>query len=540
MSQTLFMDESNPPTQEAENSIRNAAEDILKKLEALATSEEKLAASIGIMRDALAQEGIPNFKDFWEVRKICLPLFKETLVPATRTTLWAEYTELTREGRRLKSLLDEETAYSVEQIDLAISALEDEVKGYHTHLEEILEKSSHIELPPSEMLKEKFDFYQRMQQQLNLLNFYASRVNALRKELINTEMRIRHKNKFFQRLSQLGDQIFPSRKDLIRNISEAFTQDVSLFVHDYFSEENFDEVSVRRLVFLLRGEIKSLQTIAKILTLNTHAFSSTREMLSCCWDKLKGMEKELKKEHTEHKQISFENALQVKERIEKFQTTSSEQPVSFEEGLKELEDISRWMREIQLTRHDVNMLKDLLREAREPLELKRELQFKQRQEKEAEFEKVRNEKIESFKKRVEVLQATINTGETEALNHELEDVRKTLNTLPISKGEKLHLDRTLKNIRDLISDRQSQVLLSLSEDERAAFEDLESLLDQRVKRRKEIKGQIEEYRKIIGGSGLDFEKAMRYNELIETEKESLAKIDENISEIKKKIHELYK
>lgn len=537
MSQTLSMDEPNPPTQEAENSVRNAAENILNKLEALATSEEKLAASIGIMRDALAQEGIPNFKDFWEVRKICLPLFKETLVPATRTTLWAEYTELTREGRRLKNLLDEETAYSVEQIDLAISALEDEVKGYHTHLEEILEKSALIELPQSQMLEEKYDFYQSMQQQLNLLNFYASRVNALRKELINTEMRIRHKNKFFQRLSQLGDQIFPSRKDLIRSISDAFIQDVSLFVHDYFSEENFDEASVRRSVFLLRGEIKSLQTIAKILTLNTHAFSSTREMLSRCWDKLKGMEKELKKEYTEHKQISFDNALQVKERIENFQKACSEQPISFEEGLKELEDISRWMREIQLTRHDVNMLKDLLREAREPLEQKREMQFKQRQEKEAEFEKVRNDKIECFKQRVEVLQASIDTGETEALNQELEDVRKTLNTLPISKAEKLHLDRTLKVIRDQISDRQSQALLSLSEDDRAAFDDLESLLDQRVKRRKEIKSQIEEYRKIIGGSGLDFEKAIRYNELIETEKESLAKIDENISEIKKKIHE---
>ncbi|MCH9626276.1 MAG: hypothetical protein S4CHLAM123_14720 [Chlamydiales bacterium] len=39
---------------------------------------------------------------------------------------------------------------------------------------------------------------------------------------------------------------------------------------------------------------------------------------------------------------------------------------------------------------------------------------------------------------------------------------------------------------------------------------------------------------------MDFEKAMKYDELMDTEKTSLAKIDENISEIKKKIKELKK
>lgn len=268
MSQTISMEEQeqDPPTSQD-------IEAFLKHLETLQAPEEKLQESIAFMRESLAQEGSPNFKGFWEVRKVCLPLFKEALPPALRVQFWAEYIELTREGRRLKNLLDEDTAFAVEQIDLAISALEEEVKGYHAHLGEILEKTPDIEFSDhSETLEPRFSVYQHLQKQLNLLNLYASRINSLRKELMRTEMRIRQKNKFFQRLSFLGDQVFPTRKDLIQSISTAFVEDVTAFAHTYFSEENFDEENVRRSVFAFRAEIKALQSIAKTLTLNTHAF----------------------------------------------------------------------------------------------------------------------------------------------------------------------------------------------------------------------------------------------------------------------------
>src|SRR5262249_12731758 len=152
-------------------------------------------ACINFMRDCLAQEGTPNFKGFWAARTICLPFFKETLTASVRVQLWGEYIELTREGRRLKTLLDEESAFAVEQIDLAIKALEEEIKGYHAHLEEILSKTADIEFPGQpKTLEANLSLYQRLQKQLNLLNVYASKINALRKELIRTEMRIRQKN----------------------------------------------------------------------------------------------------------------------------------------------------------------------------------------------------------------------------------------------------------------------------------------------------------------------------------------------------------
>jgi hypothetical protein len=533
MSQILSMEQENRPMQDTEN--------FLKSLETLSSADEKLKACIQFMRDALAQEGMPNFKGFWEVRKLCLPLFKETPSPAARTQLWEEYIEMTREGRRLKNLLDEETAFAVEQIELAITALEEEVKGYHAHLEEILEKSPDIEFPEkTHTLENNYLVYQKLQKQLDLLNLYASRINSLRKELIRTEMRIRQKNKFFQRLSALGDLVFPKRKELIHTISETFVNDVSIFVEDNFSEQNFDEERARHSVFFFRAEIKNLQSLAKILTLNTHAFSSTREMLSNCWDKLKGMEKELKKEYAEHRQKSSENAQKVKERIDTFMTAYRENSLSYEEGVRELDQISHFMRDVELTRNDVRMLKEQLKIAREPLEKKRQNEAQVKKQKEVEFEKARQDKIDAFKHQVEKLQKHVDTANVDQLSQELEEARKTLHQLSMTKVEKQHLERTLKMIRDQIAGKQSQVLLSLSDADRAALGDLESLLDQLSERRKEIKNQIEEYRKIIGGSALDFEKAMRYNELMDNEKGSLAKIDESINDIKKKMREFRK
>ncbi|MFZ0564643.1 MAG: hypothetical protein WAM28_00375, partial [Chlamydiales bacterium] len=259
-------------------------DNLLKQLETLSNPEEKLQVSIQYMRSALSQEKAPNFKGFWEVRKICITLFKEPLSPPLRSLLWGEYVELTREGRRLKSMLDGESAFAMEQIDLAISALEGEIKQFEDDQNGVIKTSPSLELPEQlQTLKERFPYYEKLQRELNILNRFSSRVNGLRKELIKTEMRIRQKNKFFRRLSLLGDFVFPPRKKMIREISESFIQDVDAFVKNHFSHPHFSPEAMQHSVFHYREEIKGLQQVAKLLTLNTHAFSITRDQLSRCW-----------------------------------------------------------------------------------------------------------------------------------------------------------------------------------------------------------------------------------------------------------------
>src|SRR5690242_18416117 len=78
------------------------------------SAEGKIRLSIDFMRDALASSGTPRFKDFWEGRKMCLPLFKENIPPKVRSQLWSSYIELSTEAKRLKEILDEQSAFAIE------------------------------------------------------------------------------------------------------------------------------------------------------------------------------------------------------------------------------------------------------------------------------------------------------------------------------------------------------------------------------------------------------------------------------------------
>ncbi|MCP5469378.1 MAG: hypothetical protein H7A36_02615 [Chlamydiales bacterium] len=501
-------------------------EEFVSSFEQIEGIEEKLDTLISYMSDTLSKPSAPYFKGFWEARKLCFPLFKEEIGAVKRAELWNRYRELTREGRELKNMLDQETAFAVEQIDLAIASLEKE-------LEEGGQEHGSVSFPDKlKSLEGRESFYLERQQKLNGYNFLASRINSLRKELVKTEMRIRHKNKFFQRLSKLGDRVFPERKALIKEISEAFEGDVGSFIEAHFSKKNFSHERVRRSVFFFREEIKALQAVAKTLTLNTHAFTATRESLSECWDQLRGMEKELKKEYAEQKVKSAENSEEVRKRLQEFAQKREE--MSVDAAYKELDTIGRSMREIELTRTDVAALKDEIKELRAPLEAVREQKEQELKEQQVAFEKARKEKAEEFKGRLKALV----DYDLEELESKLEVYKKELSTLSIPKGERQVCERLLRSCRDKLAEKREAALLSMSDDARANLESLEKLLEERRDQRREIKEQIEEYRKVMGGSALDIEKAMKFNELMAQEKERLEKCDHAIEEVEQKIEEL--
>ena len=81
-------------------------------------------------------------------------------------------------------------------------------------------------------------------------------------------------------------------------------------------------------------------------------------------------------------------------------------------------------------------------------------------------------------------------------------------------------------------------LLSLSHGEQEQYAGLKQVLKEKQERRQEMKVQLEVYRKALGGSNFDFEKAMACRELMEVEKEGLEKINADIKEIEAKIKEL--
>lgn len=526
----IIEDEKERDAGEEKKGISPLFTEFMRQFQEESTAEGKIRQSIEFMRAALSNAGTPRFKDFWEGRRICLPLFKENISPKVRSQLWGLYIELSTEAKRLKEILDEQSAFAIEQIELAIQAVERDLEHY-----ELILSQSQIDSFPfqSISLKGKEVIYDAIQKELMLLNTLAARVNAMRKEVVKTEMRIRIKNKLLERLSLCGDKIFPKRKEMIKKISLEFIGDVDKFIESHFQDEEFQGVPL----YTLREEIKELQSIAKVLTLNTHAFTETRLKLSGCWDKIKNREKERKKETQQKRQVFKQSYDLVMEKIAPF-AEACISGISVDECNKQAAEILDFMRTVELGRDEVRVLRDEIQNAkRAPFDRAREVE-NERQRKEKEAESLRREKINALKEELAALLSQSSNTELEVLVAKRDEILKSFEEISLAKPEKQIVDRLFKQLKDAIDEKREKALLMLSDDDLKALDQLKEVLSERKQRRVEVKNQLEQYRKMLGGSGFDFEKAMLYREMIEDEKVSLEKMNALIHEIEEKIEQI--
>lgn len=531
MSTDQKISETSPEHSEEKKPSSKSFQALLSEIEKLGSPEEKLRGVIQFMKLAISQSGTPRFKDFWDGRQVAIGIFKEINNPVLRSQMWGEYLELSSEARRLKDILDEHSMFAIEQIDLAIQALEKDIENYALLLEQINEVSFPI---IKQALQGKLETFQDIQRELDLLNTLASKINSLRKEVLKTEMRIRFKNKFFERLSHIGDKVFPRRKELIATISQEFSQGIQEFTVSHFNDLSASMTPL----FELREDIKSLQELAKILTLNTHSFSESRLQLSHGWDTLKAFEKDRKKQQAQKKAEFKENYDLVMVKISEFATYCLSEAATEAEANRLGEEILSFMRGVTLSRDDVRMLKSEFYNAKAPLVEKVQ---KQIQEKEKEFHDYQNKLREQSLLLRKDLETLVQEGEDldyEALTAKRDQFQEQYERLSLSKAERLLIDRLFKQIRDLIIDKKEKVVLLKSEDDQQNYENMQLILKQRKERRVEIKNQLEQYRKTLGTSGLDFEKAMLLRELIDTEKMQLEKLNQSIVEIEEKLSEL--
>ncbi|MCB1136913.1 MAG: hypothetical protein KDK78_11645, partial [Chlamydiia bacterium] len=393
---------------------------------AVSAPEERLRVVVDFMSASLSQEGTPHFKHFWDARKLCLPLFKEQINPAVRATLWEEYSNLSREARRLKEILDEQAAFAVEQIEIAVSGLEHELAT----VEHELERQPRLDFGPHcEALEAHYSVYDSVQRELGLLNAYASRINALRKELIRTEMRIRQKNKFFHRLSKAGDSVFPRRKELIKEVSDVFCQDIEALVNAEFKSGRLE-----RPLFEYREEIKALQGVAKLLTLNTHAFTHTRALLSQCWDQVKDVEKERRKFRAEKKAVFKENMDKLEGQISSFREEYAAGEMSLSDASKALDAISEEMRRTDLGREEVVKLREDLSAARAPVAERQKAQEAERRKQEDERKQRLLGQVQEVRERALALVASAPSLEIDAIETQRDELLAEIAKLPIGKS----------------------------------------------------------------------------------------------------------
>ena len=66
---------------------------------------------------------------------------------------------------------------------------------------------------------------------------------------------------------------------------------------------------------------------------------------------------------------------------------------------------------------------------------------------------------------------------------------------------------------------------------------MRQVLEQRVLRRKELKAKLECDKKLLGGSGLDFDRALQYSAMVEEDRRALEELDVAIVDLKKQIQQ---
>jgi len=380
------------------------------------------------------------------------------------------------------------------------------------------------------ILKSRFPFYAERQQELGLLNAHAARINALRKELIKTGMRVRDKNAFFDRLSKVGDRVFPRRKELIKEVSHAFIEDVDSFVKAASKElPEVDKLAP------YRQEIQALQAFAKELTLNTPAFSNTRKKLSSCWDQIKTLEKEKKQEWAKQQVVLQENAQIFQTQIEELSKKYGEQEIDDAELLKQLELISTEMRKTELGRKEVITLKKAITEARRPITEKTKAEEQKRRDERRAQERAREEKIQAVKAEIETFPSQISSLSFEESVAKVDELKAKIKQLSVPSKVEAKLMHLLQPIEDMLDVKKEQALLEAGGDAHEQRQNLREILNQRLKKREEIKGKLQSLRKESGSSRLDFAQAMTNSTQMQEEKDRLEILDQSIADIEQKI-----
>lgn len=509
---------------------KQSALDLFKvELEKVKDAEERLKMAIEFMRNSISQSKTPRFKDFWEAKKLCLPLFKEKINPALKAKFWTEYTELSTEAKRLKDILDEQSSFSMEQLELALKALENEVQD-HEKMIATLPQIKFQEHASTLLKNEKS--YDDMQRHVSYYMTLSARIKDLRKEIISTEMRIRHKNKLLKKLSEIGDLFIPKKKELIKKISEAFLKDVNEFARTHFDLDTKTIRSKDVPLFKLREEIKAFQTAAKTVSLNSSAFSSSRGVLSSCWDCVKEADKERKKSFHEKREAFKKNVDDASALLVAFEKELEESaPKSKSEVFDKASEVSKNLKEIPLLKEDVKVIRSKLKEIQDKALAPFESLEKEHEIKKQEAKQKREQQKLAFKDRCKKMILESSAFSLKEFQDLYESFDQKKKELKISEREKFIFGALKRELYESLLLKEVDEIVDPEEQR----EELEALFKKWENFKEETRARLEAFRKEMGSSGFDFEKAMVFRDHIDEEKKRLDRATEKVEELEEKL-----
>ncbi len=531
----IKMDNSSQKTS-AEDAIKKSfMETFQERFETIAKPSDRTKFTLEIMGSTLSQKGTLRFKDFWELKKICLSSFKEIDNPILRTNLWEEYLLLIQEAKRLKEILDQQSFFAIEQIDLAIEALMNDLNDAPQKIQSF----QRIEFPKeAQTLRDREKTYNQNQLTVSFLTALSRRIQALRKETIDTEMRIRHKNRLLQKLSQTGDLVFPRKKQLVQEISSAFAEDIDRFMQENFSDPLNPGVKKNGKtppLYIIKEEIKAFQRMAKILSLTPECFAKSRQQLSECFTSVKNKEKERRDRYLEMKEQCQEDFDRILENIGSFSEQINAENLTQKQFDEKVAEISKTIKETTLVKDQVKLLKDQLLDQINKGRKKITDQDNLRKQEDVEKEKQKRAQSIAFLEDLQSKMAALSNDQTEQILAFQQQVKDQASSLAFTYDQQVTLSLLLEDVHQKYLEKKYQDLVSEGVKE---FKAIEALLEEKSDFRERIKNRLEELRRLCGASGLDFEKAILYRECIDKERNRFESLTESVESIEELLMQL--
>ncbi len=484
-------------------------ENFNEEIQKIDSDENKIDFLFSVMKESIEDKKSPKLVKFWAAREILLNLFKNNFSNEYRRKTWDTYVNLSDDAKHLKTILTNKAEFEIEQIDIAVKSVENDFNNFDV----LIKKIPVINFPEkSKLLNDKRDFYISSQREISLLSKFAQRIMSLRKEVIKISIFLTSKSLLLKRLSDIADKVFPKRNKLIDEISLSFLKDVQSFIIRYFD----DNEKINSPGFVVKEEIKNFQILAKSLSLSSEIFSKTRKLLSDKWDIIRSKEISWKKDLEIKKMKEKEELDTINKVINEFKLSANDD-LSYEDIAKKEKEIINSISRSDITYESKRKTKAQIEAIVKP--------FKNKHEKEKEkTEDLKRQNINNIKMQIINIINNEDDYDCEHISNEKDKSEKSLKEFALSDNERNLFDCLLRSVKDIILEK-SKIDASCCKE----------VISMKIIQRKKTKKRIEEYRKIIGGSGLDFEKSMIYNELIDFEKSRLEELDRKIYELESNI-----
>ncbi len=454
---------------------------------------EKIESALCFMKKALL-ETPPRLRDFWEVKETCYSLLKGELRPEKKRPLWREYQEVIEEAKSVKARLEEQALFSIEQVNLALDAMDCRLLLGKASGQKKLSVSKSIQ----PFLKNKIEVYAQAQQQVTFLDALIHRLSTLKGEVLQASTRSRGKTLVLDRMAALGDTLYPARKQAIDKVSALFLEDVLFYAENRFPKG--EEVPISPPLFRLRDQIRGLQALSKQLTLSAKAFQAGRAQLNQLWKQVETWNKmrlaDLKKKAPE---------LQENFDIKKGEVTA------FCDEIKQLSDVGEIQKKTQ------EMLFAIKKTELDP----------------AKGAALREQVEQTSQKIIQANKDKI-ARETEKQRTRIEETLSLCETIIKNSATHQELETFVKEaptcLKELKMSLSEAMVLKTAYFKALCSAQLPSNHQSLEQLREEVKKHVEVLRKEAGGSGFNFELAMLYDNLLD---QSKAILDTVVAQLEK-------